>query len=351
MMPDFFDPLSGAFFENQNPLWLSPSGEPSLISSRHSFHKENILRDYPGFFRYACAIPLIKKEHFVSLGETLTPITEVNFNGQNVSLKLEFLFPTGSYKDRGAAVMISAAKTLGVKELFEDSSGNAGCAVSAYAAAAGISCKIYVPENTSPAKIHQMQVYGANVIKVKGSRQDAADEALRQAEHAWFASHVYNPWFYEGTKTFAYELWEQSGGNLPDEILFPVGNGTLILGCHKGFSELMQSGLVSQMPSLSVAQAENCAPVCGTGSIFPTLAEGIAVTKPARLRQIRQVVKHTGGQFITVTEDEILRAGKEAGKKGFFIENTSAAALAAHFKTPGEKKRLIPLTGTGLKNK
>lgn len=351
MMPDFFDPLSGAIFENQGPLWLSPSGEPSLIKSRNSFQKESILPNYQGLFRYAGNIPLIKREHFVSLGEAITPITEVRFNGQDVSLKLEFLFPTGSYKDRGAAVMISAAKALGITELFEDSSGNAGCAVSAYTAAAGISCKIYVPENTSPAKINQMQVYGANVIKVKGTRQDAADEALRQAEHAWFASHVYNPWFYEGTKTFAYELWEQLGGQLPDEILFPVGNGTLILGCYKGFSELMESGLVSQMPSLSVVQAENCAPVCGSKSILPTLAEGIAVAKPARLRQIQQVVKQTGGQFITVSEDEILQAGKEAGKKGFFIENTSAAALAGHFKTPGEKKRLIPLTGTGLKNK
>lgn len=349
-MTKYIDPIYKQIFEPNNGLWLSPSGEPSFISRDFSFSKADIDTNTQGLWRYKKAIGLPNDAHILSFNEGMTPICETTLYGQRVWVKQEYLFPTGSYKDRGAAVMINAAKYLGIKNLLEDSSGNAGCAVSAYSAAAGIACSIYVPETASPAKINQMELYGATVHKISGNRQDAANAALKAAETAWFASHVYNPWFYEGTKTFAYEIWDQCGDELPDEIIFPVGNGTLILGTYIGFQELLKSGAIKKIPALSLVQAENCSPLLDSQAFSPTKAEGIAVQKPARKRQILEAVKQTGGNLHSISEAEIIAGRKEAAQKGFFIEYTSAAAIAVLSQKRVQNKVLIPLTGHGLKN-
>lgn len=345
----FTDPVTQSPFVPQGGLWTGPSGEPSLIRRDFRFTAQDIDIRQPGLWRYRKAIALPADALPVSLGEGTTPLCETRLYGQRVLAKQEYLFPTGSYKDRGATVLLSAAKAYGARHVLEDSSGNAGCAVSAYAAAADIACSIYVPEAASPAKINQMELYGATVHKIKGNRQDAAKAAMDAAQTQWFASHVYNPWFFEGTKTFAYELWEQCA-ELPDEILFPVGNGTLILGAYIGFGELLRSGVLPRIPALSLVQAENCAPLCGKTHFSPTKAEGIAVQTPARLRQIREAVHLTGGHFYTVTEQEIADARREAASKGFFIEYTSAAAVAVLGKNRFPHRLLLPLTGHGLKN-
>ncbi len=340
-MQDFFDTSPG--------LWLNAEGQPSLLPDVTDFRGADTSH-FDSLLRYRAAIPLPEDARLIHFGEGFTALEKTSFFGRTVLVKHEYLFPTGSYKDRGAAVMLSAAAYADAKNVFEDSSGNAGCAVAAYAAKAAVDCTILVPESASPAKINQMESYGARVEKIPGDRQAVADEALKRAHANWFASHVYNPWFYEGTKLFAYELWEQCGGELPDEIIFPVGNGTLLLGTFKGFRELRRAGFVDRIPRLSAAQPEHCAPLSGKAEFGLTVAEGIAVRKPARLHQILDALKQTGGNSYLVSEDSIKGARKEAAMRGYFIEFTSAAALAAIPQADEKNRMLVPLTGHGLKN-
>lgn len=338
------------FLSKTPGLWLDAQGEPSFLPDVINFRGADT-RHFASILRYRAAIPLPEDARLIHFGEGFTALEKTSFFGRTVLVKHEYLFPTGSYKDRGAAVMLSAAAYAGAKNVFEDSSGNAGCAVAAYAAKAAMDCTILVPESASPAKINQMESYGARVEKISGERQAAADQALKRAHEHWFASHVYNPWFYEGTKLFAYELWEQCGDALPDEILFPVGNGTLLLGTFKGFRELRKAGFVDRIPRLSAVQAENCAPLSGKTEFGVTAAEGIAVKKPARLGQILEVMQQTGGNHYLVSEESIKWARDEAARRGYFVEFTTAAALAAIPQTDEKKRLLVPLTGHGLKNK
>ena len=146
--------------------------------------------------------------------------------------------------------------------VIADSSGNAGSAIAAYAARAGIGCTVYVPASTSPAKRRQILAYGAQLEVVAGDRSATAEAAATAVQRtgATYASHVYDPYFLQGTKTIAYEIWEQAG-NAPDALIVPVGNGTLLLGAARGFAELRQAGLVRGEPTLIAVQSERCAPL------------------------------------------------------------------------------------------
>lgn len=162
----------------------------------------------------------------VTLGEGRTPI--VRFD-DDVLLKMDYMMPTLSFKDRGAATLVAHMKAIGVKSCVQDSSGNAGNAVAAYAARAGIKCEIFVPEGTSPSKIRMIESHGAKVNVVPGTRDHCADvcRAKVRDEGAYYANHVYNPFFYEGMKAYIYETLEQLG-RIPAHIVVPVGNGTLL---------------------------------------------------------------------------------------------------------------------------
>lgn len=313
-------------------------------------------------WRYREAIPIDSDEHIVSFDEGYTPLTPHSLAGSQILLKQDHLFPSGSYKDRGASVLISQAKALGVESVVEDSSGNAGAAIAAYCAQAGIQCDIYVPESTSPAKLEQIRAYGAELHLVPGSREDTADAALHAAEGRFYASHVWNPYFFHGTKTFAYEVWEQLGGTSPDEVIIPTGNGTLLIGASIGFSELKDAGLIEKLPRLIGVQAENCSPLyrmwrdnldaLPDTPTSPTQAEGIAIAAPARAKQIVDLIRSSDGEVITVTESEIQTAYRQMVRKGWFIEPTSASAIAAACKrpVPDPGTVVIPLTGHGLKS-
>lgn len=290
-------------------------------------------------WRYREAIPLDSNSPIVSFAEGFTPLLPVEIAGRQVLIKQEQLFPSGSYKDRGASVMISQIKQLGITKVVEDSSGNAGAAVAAYCAAAGIQCDIYVPESTSPSKLAQITRYGATLHKIPGSREDTAQAVMTAAEDTYYASHSWNPFFFHGTKTFAFEVCEQLGWQAPDTVILPVGNGTLLLGAYIGFSELVKSGIINRVPRFIGVQAQRCAPLfhaftthsdtvacAATGE--KTMAEGIAIAAPIRGQQILAAVKHTGGEFITVNEMEILASLTAMFQKGHYIEPTSAAAIA-----------------------
>lgn len=307
---------------------------------------------HQGLWKFSPMIPLNDAQNIVSFGEGFTPIILENIHGKNCLLKLEYLFPTGSYKDRGATVLVSKIKELGIRKIVEDSSGNAGSAIAAYAAKAGIECEIVVAATTSPAKISQLKAYGALVTLVDGDRQKVAGETLKKAAHTYYASHSWNPFFFQGTKTFAYEVVEQCNYSLPDTLVLPVGNGTLLIGAYLGFSELVRLGKTTRIPRIIAVQASHCPGLDTSDSrmFLPTIAEGIAVKNPVRKKQILEVIRKTNGKILNIREKEIKTAVKEAALRGYYIEKTSAIAWAAASYLDPNDLNLIPLTGSGLKN-
>ena len=329
-------------FSIDTPIWQSPDGNLLDIDFNAAFPVKEINNRPPNLWRYREAIPIQSDGSIVTLNEGYTPLIYVSFKGKKIGIKQEQLFSSGSYKDRGASVLISKVNDLGIREVVQDSSGNAGCAIAAYAAIAGIQCTLFLQHDTSQAKIAQMKAYGAQIVFVNGSREEAAAAALKAAQKSYYASHSWNPFFFQGTKTFAYEVCEQLNWQVPDSIVLPAGNGTLIIGCYIGFMDLMKAGIIDKLPKLIAVQSERCSPLAqafehnvssySEVSTQPTLAEGIAIAKPIRGNQLLQYVRESKGTFISVKEDEIKAAWKECAAKGFYIEPTSAATIAGLLK-------------------
>lgn len=336
------DDILNTTFDINSSFWRSPENNPLNISFLAEFPLPAIHSRSQNLWRYREAIPIQSDQHIVSFNEGFTPLIHINFNGKKIGIKQEQLFSTGSYKDRGATVLMSKIKELGIDSVVQDSSGNAGCSIAAYAAAAGIDCTIYLQKSTAPAKIAQMKAYGAHIKFVEGSREDVAETTLQAANQTYYASHCWNPFFFQGTKTFAYEVCEQLGWRAPDSVVLPAGNGTLVIGCYIGFMDLLQAGVISKMPKLIAVQTENCAPLAH--AFFanqtqysdlptqPSIAEGIAIAKPIRGNQLLRYVRASMGTFITVSEDEINNAWRDCATKGFYIEPTSAATIAGMMK-------------------
>ncbi|SFL89558.1 pyridoxal-phosphate dependent enzyme [Pelosinus propionicus] len=288
----------------------------------------------------------------VSLGEVQTPVIKRKLQGKEIYLKLDYMQPTGSFKDRGAFAVINKLKELGITEVVEDSSGNAGAAFAGYCAAAGIKCNIYLPESTSLGKIKQINAYKANVVRVPGTRDDTAKAILKAAQTTYYASHVYNPLFFEGTKSLAYEIYEQIG--IPNYIVVPAGNGTMLLGVYKGFKE------IGQLPRIIVVQSKNCAPIFKkfknqpVGKMKQTVAEGIAIQEPKRINEMIDAINDSKGDIIAVDDDQVTKAQEMLGEMGIYVEVTSGAAVAGmleYFKDGHDDKLniVVPLTGMGLK--
>jgi threonine synthase len=313
-------------------------------------------------WRYAEALPL-PEPATITLGEGMTPLVTAP-DRPNVRLKVDYLMPTGSFKDRGAVLLAALAQNLAVSRMIADSSGNAGTAIAAYAARAGIPCAVYVPEPTSAGKIAQLRAYGADVHQIPGSREDTADAAAQAADQpgTLYASHVHNPFFFHGTKTYVFELWEQLGGRLPDTLVLPVGNGTLVLGAYLGSRELLAAGLIDRLPRIVAVQAAPCAPLAAAfqdGRVEPaviapepTIAEGIAIARPARGTQILTAVRATGGIVTSVSDEQVRAAHAGLARAGLYVEPTGAACWAAlSAGLVGEGEAVAPLCGSGLKSK
>lgn len=355
----------GKTYQEDKALWKCACGGYFLHTAPGlKLSKEKIHKGPTSLWRYQEVLP-VSEEHRVTMGEGLTPLLPVTYDGSEIFLKLDFLQPTGSYKDRGTSVLISKLKEWGVSRIVEDSSGNAGASMAAYCARAGIGCEIYVPSYTSAGKIAQIACYGAELVKVPGTREDTAMAALRRAEEIFYASHNWSPYFIEGTKTLALELWEQLGWQGPDAVIVPVGNGSLVLGLYKGFRELVEMGHLGSLPRIIAVQSANCSPVYRAfhqGWDFveavekqATLAEGIASAAPVKGAYILRAIKESRGTVIAVREEEIKRALFELGRMGVFVEPTSATVWAA-WKSLKEQgnwsqggKTVLELTGSGLK--
>ena len=328
------------------------------------FYCEKCKKKYPiSTLSYRCRcgglFRLFKKPaeemvYTVSIGEIKTPLVRAQIDQMEVFLKMEQLQPTGSFKGRGAYTLINQLKNVGIKSIVEDSSGNAATAIAAYAAAAGIECSVYLPAGTSAAKINQISAYGAKIKEVEGSRDKAGEAARAAAQNTYYASHVYNPLFFEGTKSLAYEIYEQMEFQVPEYVFMPVGNGSMLLGLYYGFIE------IGRLPKFIAVQSENCCPVYQGFYDLPrrrigkTVASGIRVGRPPRLPEILMALHHSQGDVVTVSDDELLISQDKIGRQGLYAEATAAAAFAGARKyfaagKPDNYRVIIPLTGSGLK--
>jgi threonine synthase len=221
------------------------------------------------------------------------------------------------------------------------------------------------PAATSPAKTVQMRAHGATVELVPGSRQDTAEAAERRSADIFYASHNWHPFFLHGTKTLAYELWEDLGFAAPDNVIVPCGAGSNVLGCEIGFSELLRAGEIDAMPRIFAAQPANCAPIAAAFlagddpapaiEVKPTIAEGTAIARPIRLAEVLGALRETEGGAVMLTEAEIEAALLDLARAGLYVEPTSAQVLAAFDRLLASgaidagQRTVLVLTGSGLK--
>jgi threonine synthase len=288
---------------------------------------------------------------WISLGEWNTPTIK-----SNVYYKLDFLNPTGSYKDRGSVTLISFLKQKGIKRISEDSSGNAGASIAAYGAAAGMKVAVFVPSNARGGKLKQIESYGAKVNKIEGSREAVA-KAAENSDY-YYASHVLQPQFRDGIRSLAYEIVRDLNWETPDSVYLPTSAGTLLLGVYEGFNHLLNNGIIEKMPRLVSIQTEQVMPLCSKINGVPysppekvtSIADALVSTKPFLLEEMEQIIRRFG-DCIVVSDEEIINAWKELARKGLLVEYSSATTLAAYKKDKrkeGEKNVLV-LTGSGLK--
>jgi len=231
----------------------------------------------------------------VTLGEGMTPL--VDADGWDAEFKLEYVFPTGSFKDRGATTTLTRAQELGVDRVVEDSSGNAGAAIATYAARAGIDAAVYVPADVKESKLRAIRRAGAEPVRIEGSRSDVTDACVAALDGddeggaadgtaaAWYASHAWNPAFFEGTATVAYEIARQRGWEAPDAVVTPLGHGTLFLGAYRGFRRLDAPAGSTRSPGCSARRRPASPRSSGssTGRTRPT-PTGASTTPPTGSR-------------------------------------------------------------------
>ena len=358
--PVYLDPRTSRTYPLDPPRWCGDDRAPLLVAPLPGIDRGAVRSEVPSLWRYAAALPFAPDAP-ITLGEGRTPLVARAAGGRTVLLKCEWMMPTGSFKDRGASVMLSLLRAQGIRRVLEDSSGNGGASIATYAAAGGLAAKILVPASTSPAKIVQARAAGAEIELVPGARQDTTDEALRQAERVFYASHAWHPFFLEGTKTLAYELWEDLGFRAPDVVVAPCGGGSNVLGCGIGFDELRRAGAIDAVPRIYAAQPAACAPIArawlgaAPADPAPTIAEGTAIAQPIRLPEVVDVLRRTGGGALMLEEDEIAHATLALARTGVYVEPTSAQAFAAleRLVTRGDVPRdatcVVVLTGSGLK--
>jgi threonine synthase len=318
-------------------------------------------RNQPGIWRYRSVFDLPDGVAPVSLGEGSTPLIWDEVEGKQVALKLDYLNPTGSYKDRGMTVLVSYMAWLGVKKAIEDSSGNAGASFAAYCSRAGVEGRVYVPDYSSGPKRAQIEAYGCELVPVPGPRSKAAEAVEREAElGTFYASHVYQPYVIPGYATAAIEMVEQLGG-APGSVLLPVGQGSNLLGIARGFDALVNTGLIAQGPQIIGVQSRACAPLWAaakSGIVSPdavaegeTYAEGIRILNPLRRKEVLDAVASSRGWMEAVEEADILPGRDELAARGFHVEPTSAVvwpALIENFENLKDPIVLV-LTGSGLK--
>jgi len=363
--PVYLDPHTGKTYPLSDIRWRSDDNHPMMISPLPGIGRDDIDTRQRSIWRYQAALPA-PIGHAVTLGEGCTPLVQREWGTARPYFKLEWFNPTCSFKDRGAAVMVSWLQQQGVPKILEDSSGNGGAAIAALGAAAGMKVKILAPAYTPIAKVAQIRAFGAEVQLVEGPREESEYEAIRQSEHIFYASHNWHPFFLQGTKSLAYEIWEDLNFEAPDNVIIPTGAGSNVLGCYIGFNELLAAGQIKKLPRLFVAQPLNCSPIdaCFTAgvdtltdrAVKPTIAEGTAIKRPVRLMENLKAIRDTNGQTVALTEDQIRDAVRKMAAMGLYVEPTCASAAAAidvlmaRGAIQPTDTTVAIMTGTGLKS-
>jgi threonine synthase len=353
----------GNQFDNTDLRWRCDCGGVLELEPPH-YDGQLCDTSSTGVWRYPWLLPDIAPADRISLREPTTPLITSSLLGAH--LKLDYLLPSGSYKDRGATVMVSHLHRHEVRKVTLDSSGNAGAAAATYCGAAGIACEVFVPASNSPAKLAQISALGARLMRVPGTRLDTTIAAQEAAAGGFYASHNWSPEFEAGLSTVAAEIYEQLGGRAPTTVLAPCGNGGVILGLYRGFDALLRGGLIAGLPRLIAVQSEAFDAVAhavasgseqvdtrGVGNT--TIAEGIACARPVRWRQLLNAIRASEGDAISVTEGEIHTMVTDLAARGIFVEPTGAVAAAGLRQIRNRSNRdlgdlpVVVLTGFGLK--
>src|SRR5438552_2749794 len=317
---------------------------------------ENLKTRPRTLWRYAEVLP---NDPQVSLGEGMTALVHAKRLGasilcgqegrsgqgglQRLYIKDEGLNPTGSFKARGMSAAVTRARQLGVKALAAPTAGDAGGALAAYAAAAGMAAVIVMPADTPSANVMECQAFGAKVVKLNGLISDCGNYVAEHKDReGWYdVSTLKEPYRVEGKKTMGYELWEQFGGKLPDVIFYPTGGGVGLIGMCKAFDEMQEMGWISaERPRMVAVQAEGCAPIVRaweahqtSAQFFPnaaTVASGLRVPGPLGDRLILSMLRQTKGTALSVTDNEMLHGGRElASLEGILAAPEGAATVVA----------------------
>ena len=349
--------MCGKKYDASTEQHLCTCGKPLL--ARYDLRRaaatltlENLKSRPRTLWRYAEVLP---NDPPVSLGEGMTPLVHVRHlcasisircpagGPENLYVKDEGLNPTGSFKARGMTAAVSRAKQLGAKALAAPTAGNAGGALAAYAAAAGIPAVIVMPADTPSANVMECQAFGAKVIKLNGLISDCGKYVAEHKDsQGWYdVSTLKEPYRIEGKKTMGYELWEQFGGKLPDVIIYPTGGGVGLIGMCKAFDEMQEMGWIgAERPRMVAVQAKGCAPIVkaweahqDSAQFFQnaaTIASGLRVPGPLGDVLMLRMLRQTNGTAIAVTDNEMLRAGRElASLEGIFAAPEGAATVAA----------------------
>jgi threonine synthase len=354
----YVNPRTGGRWPISQPRWCAPDDHGVLeLEEGPGIRRHQINSGEHSLWRYAAALRGVRRT--VSLNEGWSPLLQVKWNGRSVHAKADHMSPSGSFKDRGACVLVNYLMNQGIEAVVDDSSGNMGSALAMYAAAAGIKCRIVCPESTSAEKKAQIRAFGADLLATPGVRENATSVAMSSPEPWFYATHSMQPFFLEGTKTVAYEIWEQLGFRAPDAVIAPLGQGGNVLGCAIGFEELRTAGEIDRLPRIYGVQASNCAPLVDAAfnpkNIKPGIASGIQCAEPKRGDRIKTRVAGSGGALLAVSDDEITVALRSFLLQGLYVEPTTAVVGAAATRLFEEnaiqphETVVILLTGHGLK--
>lgn len=340
------------------------------VYSTQGLRKSCIDQSERSMWRYLAMLPVFDTRNIVSLGEGFTPILNLDRTADRMGLsslvmKDESLNPTGSFKARGMSMAISKAKELGIEKCIVPTAGNAGGAMAAYCAKAGMKAVVVMPRHTPNAFMHEVKLFGAELILVDGLISDCAKKVREMnADGEYFdMSTMKEPYRLEGKKTMGYEIAEQLNWTLPDVILYPTGGGTGLIGMWKAFEEMIELGWIpDKKPKMFAVQAENCQPIVETwngsqsdASAYkgkPTLANGLAVPNPFAEKMILKVLRESGGKPISISEQLITDAQKNVGRtEGLFVAPEGAALFAAlkQLQIGPTEKVLLLNTGSGYK--
>jgi threonine synthase len=342
-----------------------------LAAAGRALTREALATREKSLWRYREVLPLPEGAEPVSLGEGGTPLLRATKFGGDVDLwiKDESQNPTQSFKARGMSVAVSMARYLGTTKLAVASAGNAGGALAAYAARAGLEAHIFMPRDTPPANVIECRELGAHVTLVDGLITDCGTEiAGRKATEGWFdISTLKEPYRVEGKKTLGYELAEQFDWQLPDVILYPTGGGTGLIGMWKAFNEMETLGWIDKKrPRMFSVQASGCAPIVRAfengesfAAEFPnvhTCASGLRVPKALGDFLMLKILRQSNGGAVAVDDEEMIRVTREVGSsEGLFVAPEGAACFAAlrELRSTGKidiaERVVIFNTGSGIK--